>query len=150
MDEKFMMEGTRAECGRYISYIYRKSCTEFLSCLKPESISQMQSVLLSGIYRYEGINQNTLAKKISVDTGAASRVLRELEDKGYIKKNRDEKNRKSFNLFLTSEGRKVAEESLAMQREYWLKLLQGFSEQEVETLNRLLLQMEQCAFKGTE
>lgn len=129
-------------CGKYISYIYRKSGTHLTMELKELGLSTMQSILLCGIYRYEGLNQRTLAQQIAMDTGVASRILRELELAGYIEKKIDEKNRRNLNVFLTDAGRIVAEKGLAIQGDYWGTLIEPFTPEEITTLNSLLLKME--------
>lgn len=129
-------------CGKYISYIYRKSGTHLTIALKELGLSTMQAILLSGIYRYEGVNQCTLAQQVAMDTGVASRILRELELSGYIRKERDEQNRRNLNIFLTDEGRKKAEKSLTIQGDYWSVLIEAFTSDEFAALNMLLFKME--------
>lgn len=131
-----------AACGRYISYLYRKSASYCSTGFKEIGLSAMQSILLVGIYRHEELNQRTLAEIIAVDPGVASRTLRELEDRGYIEKRRDEQNRRSYNLYLTPRGEEEAEKSLQIQGEYWNRLLQEFSGEEITVLNDLLRRME--------
>lgn len=139
---KMQLEGNPAECGRYLSYLYRRSGTQFSQFLKPYGFSATQSILLIGVYRHEGTNQQSLADQISMDTGVASRVLRELEDGGYIEKKRNEQNRRNYNIFLTDKGREMAECSLSMQLDYWTKLIQDFPPDEVAILNSLLEKMD--------
>lgn len=146
-EKKFVLDGNPAECGRYISYLYRKSGSYFTSEFKKMGVSSAQSIVLIGIYRYEGINQSTLAETISMMPGVASRVLRELEDKNYVEKRRDEQNRRNYNLYLTSQGVEITERSLSVQGEYWNLLLKDFSEEEVLVLNRLLERMERQAYE---
>lgn len=113
--------------------------------MKELDLAPSQSMMLVGIYRNEGFNQQTLCKLISVLPSVASRALRELEDKGCIRKERDEQNRRNYNLYLTPAGRELAEKSLMMQEKYWNSLLAGFTPEEVAMLNQLLSRMEHRA-----
>ena len=130
-----------AVCGWYISYLYRRSSTQMSTWLKDIGLSPTQSIMLVGIYRNTGVNQQTLCDLISVLPSVASRALRELEDKGYITKERDEQNRRNYNLYLTPKGRELAEKSLMTQERYWNDLLSKFTPEEISTLNQLLAKM---------
>lgn len=149
-NKKILLGEDPAECGRYISYLYRKSGTYFTSEFKKIGLSSAQSIVLIGIYRYEGINQQALAETISMMPGVASRVLRELEDKDYVKKVRNEENRRNYNLYLTPKGLEITEYSLTLQGKYWNRLLQGISPEEIIVLNTLLQKMERQALDFQE
>ena len=132
----------KAACGWYISYLYRKSFSDLGAAFKSMELSANQSIVLVGIYRNEGINQRTLADFIAMAPGVMSRVLRELEDSGYIEKRRDERNRRNYMLYLTPAGEETAARSLQLQQGYWDYLLQDISTEETAALNRLLEKME--------
>ena len=134
-------------CGWYISYLYRKSFSQMSAAFKELHLhlSGNQSVVLVGIYRNEGSNQRALADAIAMAPGVMSRVLRDLEDAGYVEKRRDELNRRNYLLYLTPEGTAAAEQSLLLQGSYWEHLLQDFTEEEKSTLNFLLEKMEHRA-----
>ena len=132
-------------CGWYISHLYRSSGSRLALELKKMDLSPSQSMMLVGIYRNEGVNQQTLCDLISVLPSVASRALRELEDKGCIIKKRDEENRRNYNLYLTPSGRDLTEKSLMIQEKYWNRLLKEFTPEEVDTLNQLLARMERQA-----
>ena len=145
MSRYSISDGAPAVCGWYISYLYRSSSTYFTMAMKELDLAPSQSMMLVGIYRNEGVNQQTLCKLISFLPSVASHALRELEDKGCIRKERDEQNRRNYNLYLTPAGRELAEKSLMMQEKYWNSLLAGFTPEEVAMLNQLLSRMEHRA-----
>ena len=145
MSKHSVSEEAPAACGWYISYLYRKSGASLTLQLKQLGLSPAQSIMLVGIYRNEGVNQQTLCDLISVLPSVASRALRELEDMGCIIKKRDEENRRNYNLYLTPSGRDLTEKSLMIQEKYWSRLLKEFTPEEVDTLNQLLARMERQA-----
>lgn len=132
-------------CGWYISYLYRKSGTQLSAALKDMGLSGNQSIVLVGIYRNEGINQRALADTIAMAPGVMSRVLRDLEDAGYVEKRRDEQNRRNYLLYLTPAGTAAAERSLLLQGGYWDHLLQALTPEEQASLNDLLEKLERRA-----
>ena len=148
---KLDLEHQPSEYGRHISYIYRKSMNEMhnrIAQLDSELLSS-QYILLSNIYRYEGVNQRALAEMISLDPATVSKSLRGMEEKGYIVRRINEKNRRNFKLYLTEKGRDLAEKSFRIQFEYWNNLIYDFTEQEIETLKRLLKRIELQAYSQT-
>lgn len=140
-DLKLHWQENSAVCGWFISYLYRKSSTQMVAVSRDADLSFAQSIVLVGIYRREGVNQRTLADAIAMAPGVVSRVLRDLEDRGCIIKQRDEQNRRNYNLYLTSAGEELAEKSLLIQHDYWNKLLECLTSEEVEILNNLLNKM---------
>lgn len=112
------------------------------AAFKELNLSGNQSIVLIGIYRNEGSNQRALADTIAMAPGVMSRVLRDLEDIGYVEKRRDEENRRNYLLYLTPKGTAVAEQSLQLQKNYWEHLLQELTEEEKVTLNVLLKKLE--------
>lgn len=131
-----------AVCGRSISYLHRRSSAYFTTRMKELGLLESQSILLTGIYRYDGLNQRTLADMISMTPGVVSRTLRELEDLGYIEKERDENNRRNYLLHLTPAGLELTEKSLRIQGGYWDALLQDLPPEEIAIMNSLLQRME--------
>lgn len=144
-DLKLHWQEDSAVCGWFISYLYRKSSTQMAAVSRDLDLSLAQSIVLVGIYRREGVNQRTLADAIAMAPGVISRVLRDLEDRGCITKQRDEQNRRNYNLYLTPTGEALAEKSLLIQHDYWNKLLECFTHEEVGILNTLLNKMTQHA-----
>lgn len=139
---QFYWEGHPAEYGSSISFLYRSSSAYFSQKFKEFGLSGAQSIVLVAIYRYDGLNQRTLADIIAMTPGVVSRTLRELEDSGYIEKERDETNRRNYLLHLTPSGLEMTEKSLKVQGEYWSGLIKVISPEETVTLNRLLRQIE--------
>lgn len=137
--------------GRHICYLYRRSSSYFTAAFKPLGLSIAQSIVLIGIYRYDGLHQCSLAESVSMEPGVVSRILRELEDRGYVTKQRSDSNRRNYNLFLTPSGEALAEQSLVIQGDYWSRLISDFTPAESETLNAFLRKMDLCAYEiGTE
>ena len=122
-------------CGWYISYLYRKSLSQMATAFKSIGFSGNQSVVLVGdgsfrfwgnrtldttTYTFETYTRTaqTLADTIAMAPGVMSRVLRDLEDAGYVEKRRDEENRRNYLLYLTPAGTAAAEQSLLLQKGY--------------------------------
>ena len=152
MDENLKLHWREdpATCGWYISYLYRQGSVQMAAQLRDIDLSPAQSIVLVGIYRNEGINQRTLAQAISMAPGVVSRILRELEDRRLVEKRRDEENRRNYMLYLTEEGERRTEGSLAIQGQYWNGLLQVLTPEEAGTLSWLLRKVKEKALADSE
>ncbi|MBS6518335.1 MAG: MarR family transcriptional regulator [Clostridium sp.] len=147
MKEKDLTVESIGACGQYISYLYRRSGADLAAELKTLDLSVAQSIVLMGIFRYEGNNQKAVADALAMETSVLSRVLRELEKKGCVYKERDEENRRNYNLHLTPQGKELTEKSREIQEKYWKRLSSGLSETEIRTLGSLLKKMGDYAYE---
>lgn len=75
-----------------------------------EKLTLVELMLLLTISESEGIFAMEIAKKWRKTKGAISQILKKLETKGLIDKQRDSHDAKMYGLFLTERGRQIIEE----------------------------------------
>lgn len=75
-----------------------------------EKLTLVELMLLLTISESEGIFATEIAKKWKKTKGAISQILKKLETKGLIDKQRDSHDAKMYGLFLTERGRQIIEE----------------------------------------
>ncbi|WP_373413818.1 MarR family winged helix-turn-helix transcriptional regulator [Ensifer aridi] len=71
--------------------------------------------ILINLYRFEGITQQELARKLLVGRSNMSMLLPQLERRGLIERRGDERDKRILRLSLTSEGRTLTEEAMEIQ-----------------------------------
>ncbi|KGD94483.1 MULTISPECIES: MarR family transcriptional regulator [Rhizobium/Agrobacterium group] len=71
--------------------------------------------VLVNLYRFEGISQQELARKLLVGRSNMSMTLPQMEKRGLIERRGDANDKRVLRLYLTPEGRHVAEEAMAIQ-----------------------------------
>lgn len=71
------------------------------------SLTTVESGLLFYIANNPGVTNTILAKQFGRTKGAISQVIKNLEERGYIVKERNPKDAKSYNLYTSLEGNKV-------------------------------------------
>lgn len=64
---------------------------------------------LAEICKHEGITGSELAKLFLKTKGAITQIVSKLEEKGLVRKERDEENRKCVRLYPTAKGKKLQE-----------------------------------------
>lgn len=71
--------------------------------------------ILVNLYRFEGISQQELARKLLVGRSNMSMLLPQMEKRGLILRRDDERDKRVLRLYLTPEGRKLSEKAMAIQ-----------------------------------
>lgn len=71
--------------------------------------------ILINLFRFEGISQQELARKLLVGRSNMSMTLPQMEKRGLIERRGDKKDKRVLRLYLTPEGRSVTEAAMAIQ-----------------------------------
>jgi DNA-binding MarR family transcriptional regulator len=82
-----------------------------------------------------------LCRELHHDSGAFTRILDQLEERGYLKRQRGAADRRLVQLQLTAAGRKAIDALLPVVVNRLNGALEGFSTAEVNTLSRLLTRL---------
>lgn len=104
-------------------------------------ITPEQWSLIDKLYQTNGISQNDLANGTFKNAPTVSRIIDLLCKKGWTKRSRCEKDRRSYNVFLTLEGKKIVETLLpkvAHLRELGWK---NMSEDDYKAFDRVMNQI---------
>ncbi|MDN4494396.1 MarR family winged helix-turn-helix transcriptional regulator [Ureibacillus aquaedulcis] len=105
---------------------------------KELDLTKGQYLYLVRIFENPGIIQEKLAEMIKVDRTTAARAIKKLESNGFIEKKDDESNKKINRLFPTEKGKGVYP-FIKREHDYSnLVALNGFSEEEAESIYHLL------------
>lgn len=128
------MKGILREIGMIARALDSISNIEF----KEYDLTKGQYLYLVRICENPGIIQEKLAEMIKVDRTTASRAIKKLEINGFIEKKEDDQNKKIKRLFPTEKGKNIYP-FIIRENDYSNKVaLSGLSENEVETINKLL------------
>jgi DNA-binding MarR family transcriptional regulator len=101
-------------------------------------ISFMQWLVLTKLRDGVATTAGDLCRHTRYDTGALTRLLDQLEKRGFVKRERSLKDRRVVHLQLTAAGRKQALELTPLVIERLNATLAGFSKTEFHELTRLL------------
>ncbi len=71
--------------------------------------------ILVNLYRFEGITQQELARKLLVGRSNMSMLLPQMEKRGVLVRKGDEADRRVLRLYLTDEGRELTEKAMTVQ-----------------------------------
>ncbi|WP_026895370.1 MarR family winged helix-turn-helix transcriptional regulator [Clostridiisalibacter paucivorans] len=101
------MENIYEELGRWISILYRQFQIYINNELKDLDIKSGEYIYLIKLYEDQELTQEDLAKIYYIDKAAITRSIKGLEDKGYIKRTRNERDKRSYSIKVTEKALRV-------------------------------------------
>ena len=95
------------EFGRWISILYRQFQVFINNELKDLDITSGEYIYLIKLYENKELTQEDLAGIYYIDKAAITRSIRRLEDKGYIKRIKNQRDKRSYRIQVTEKALKV-------------------------------------------
>lgn len=83
--------------------------------LAPLDIKPPHLDILVNLFRFEGLSQQELARKLLVGRSNISMTLPQMERRGLIERRGDSRDKRVLRLFLTAEGKALAEQAMGIQ-----------------------------------
>jgi len=117
---------------------YQKSHGRFKALLKPYDLTNLQHLVLEGLWYQEGVTAAELGKLLVLDKATLSGVLDRMLDSGWIKKARDPDDGRVFRLSTTPKAAAMKKELIDLRTKANEKLLEGFTPEEKVVFKRLL------------
>ena len=104
-------------------------------------LTPMHQKILAYICYFPGTTQQEIVDKTGRDKGQITRLLKELEKKGFIVRQKDEVDKRSFCIQVTEKGVDTFSELKQHEEAITDKLLARFTEKELEQLKLFLEKM---------
>lgn len=105
---------------------------------KTGTLSIALQSMLGKIYRYQPCSATDLARIYSIDQKNTIKYIRELEKRGYVKK--ETKDRRKL-VSLTEEGQRINHELLTMKGRLLDRIVEEVGEDNIEIVNHVFAQM---------
>lgn len=129
------------EQKRFISKISRVAQGYTMKALKGLDMNLSELHALRAITWIPGQSQTELSERLSVDKAAIARTISRLEQKGYIERREDEKDKRINRLYPLEKASQVKDESIMVENDFydWLfEILEPAERQKfLETLELL-------------
>ncbi|WP_432665256.1 MarR family transcriptional regulator [Wukongibacter baidiensis] len=125
------------DIGYYTRSIIRSFQNNMDKKLYSYDINGADIYIIEHVYNEDGISQEKLSSMMIIDRTTISRRIKRLETLGYIKKVRDDKDRRAFRLHKTEKGLPVYEKIKETKDEFGRIGLKGVSEKEQEMIKAI-------------
>jgi DNA-binding MarR family transcriptional regulator len=123
--------------GRYLNFASGASTAMCQDMLSEHGLTLAQWVILSALWRQDGMLISEIADYSGNNAPAASRIIDRMEEAGLVKREPSEDDKRVVRVYLTDHGRSFDHLSDFHERVN-ARLLKGLSERETETLFDLL------------
>lgn len=124
--------------GFFISRTQSNLQKRFLQQLKPYGVTTEQWVLFARLSEVEGISLTELSQISLRDKPYTTRLIDKLEDKGLIRREESQNDKRSSLIFLTERGGELREEILPIITELNQWIVESMSAEEVKQMKVLL------------
>lgn len=121
-----------AVASRSVVSIYRP-------LLEPLGLTHPKYLVMLALWEHEPLRAGELADLVKLDPGTLSPLLKRLEAKGYVRRERDPHDDRALAVVLTDEGRALREQALAIPPAIVERL--GIPMEDLEDLHRRLTQV---------
>ena len=117
---------------------YQKAHGRFKDVLKPYGLTNLQHLVLEGLWYEAGPTAAELGKLLVMDKATLSGVLDRMAEAGWIEKRPDPDDRRVVRLFTAAKADEQKAELIALRQKANEALLAGFSLEEQVLLKRFL------------
>jgi MarR family transcriptional regulator, transcriptional regulator for hemolysin len=134
--------------GFYVHDVSRMRRTLFDHEMKPLGITRSQWWVLAQLSRSqsdagsEGMLQTDLATILDVGKVTVGGLIDRLETSGFVERRPDHIDRRAKRIVMTNKGQKVLNQMVVVGRRLNLSILQGISEREIKTAEKVLARMK--------
>ena len=94
-------------CAKEVVRLYRKPLEEL-------NLTYTQYIVMMVLWEYGGMTEGALGKKVHLDSGTLTPLLKRLEKQGLVERIRPENNERKLFLKLTPEGEALKQKALAV------------------------------------
>lgn len=124
-------------CAKEVVRQYRKP-------LEKLGLTYTQYVVMMVLWEFGSMTEGELGRRVFLDSGTLTPLLKRMEKQGYITRNRPETNERQLFIELTEEGQALKDKATAVPCEMsgCLKLTQEETLQLKKLLDKAIIQME--------
>ena len=132
------INNSKIPLGLIVSMIHRTRMMYLNDNVRDMDITPGQFPFIMVLSHEEGITQEELAAHFHIDKGTVARALRKLEDKNYLFRKVDSKNRRRYFIYLTDKGKRTVPQITNIEQEWENSICSRFSEEEYSRLFEIL------------
>lgn len=144
------MKNVYEEFGRWISVLYRQFQIFINNELKDLNITSGEYIYLIKLYENKELTQEDLAEIYYIDKSAITRSMRSLEDKGYIKRIKNQRDKRSYRIQVTEKALEVEHRIYNALRSWDDLISLDVNDDELKMLSNILRNMSIKSLDGNQ
>lgn len=127
--------------GFLLGTTYRKLSAVLMHRLKQYDITPEQWSVLYHVMDEEGMIQKDIANRTFKDKPTMTRILHQLETKGFVVRQADNGDRRSFRIYGTELGKQLISETLAIEESITDEVMACIGEEHHHSMKQYLLKL---------
>lgn len=128
--------------GKWISAMYRHIQIKINKELEPYQMSSGLIHVYMTLLNNDGINQDSIAKKLDLDKATVGRAIEKLITIGYVTRETDDADHRAYNLHITKTGSEIEPQIRKILNSVTKTLLSDFNQEEKEMALEFLKRMQ--------
>lgn len=117
---------------------YQKAHADFKKRLHPYGLTNLQHLVLEGLWYREGLTAAELVKLLILDKATLSGVLERMVEGEWIRKERDAEDRRAYRIYPSKKAEKMKDRLIAERKKANQELLDRFTPEEQLLFKRFL------------
>lgn len=117
---------------------YQKAHGQFKAILRPFDLTNLQHLVLEGLWYQEGVTAAELGKLLVLDKATLSGVLERMVESEWIRKERDPEDRRVFRIYPSERANHLKKKLISLRMNANDKILERFTTEEKVLFKRLL------------
>lgn len=117
---------------------YQKAYGNFKRHLLPRGLTPVQHLILESLWEEEGLSAGDIGKRLVLDSATLSGVLDRMAEKGWIRKEPDDEDKRFIRIYLTEKARELKPLLIQKRELANEEILRDLSLEERVLLKRLL------------
>lgn len=126
--------------GRYLGWASGTVNRVTQDRLEPHGLTLQHWVVLTAIWRQEGLTVSDVAMYYRMNRPAASRIISRMVDAGWLRTETDSADKRATRVYLTDKSRDISH-LLDIYKDVNSQLLDGFSEAEITQFKQMLTRL---------
>ncbi len=122
--------------------VYRKEWNSIKKRLNQMNITYMMANVCGVVWFSPGISQDGVAQTLIIDKSSVAKIISKAQKEKLIRRKVNEKDKRSYHLYLTDKGNKVMQEIINVIDEWEKEVCKNISDEEMTAFKSVLTKIE--------
>lgn len=145
-----MEEREHKSIGKWISILHRQAQVYLNSELKQYGLNSSEYIYLINLAENEGVSQKYLSDMLIIDDAFTTRVIKSLELKGFIVREKNSEDKRLYNIRLSDKGNHIQPVIMKILKNWTAILSENMTEEEIDLTIEKLKRMSGNALAVTK
>lgn len=120
--------------GKSIAILHRREQKYMIQTMKEYGIGYSDYNFLFYLFSNPGSSQKEMCENMAVDEALAVRIMKKLQEQGFIERKKSEDNGRSYAIYLTEKGEEIIPKMREALMIWWSQILSALSKEEKQSI----------------